>query len=388
MIEFGVDHIIKNPPAWKTQRIGLVTNQAATTNQLLPSRKALLDHGFNLVTLFSPEHGLMVDGPDGQPIPDGKDTLTGLPIISLYGQKLSPTASDLNNIDLMVFDIPDIGCRFYTYLWTLSYLMEAAAFHQIPLVVLDRPNPISGNLALAEGPMLATSEASFIGRWNLPIRHSCTLGELAIYFNATRHLGTILEVVPCKHWNRSDFQPEWGIPFVATSPAIRDFAAMLLYPGLCLLEATNISEGRGTHLSFQVAGAPWMNAEKLAQVFNQLVLEDLSALPINFEPFHSKYANQACKGILLQVLEPPYFQSMSYGLLLIKMIKEIYPNHFQWSPYPTSVNKNGQRHLNKLLGIPDAEAIFDLPLQSFIAQCSKLTYVAEWKDAVAPYLLY
>ncbi|HQR93845.1 MAG: hypothetical protein B7X72_04425 [Sphingobacteriia bacterium 39-39-8] len=388
MIEFGVDRILQNAPAWKSHRIGLITNQAATTNTIVPSRKALVDHGFNIVTLFSPEHGLMVDGPDGHPMPNGMDALTGLPVISLYGQKLSPTASDLSNIDILVFDIPDIGCRFYTYLWTLSYLMEAAAFHQIPLVVLDRPNPVSGNLSLAEGPMLAASEASFIGRWNMPVRHSCTLGELAQYFNATRSMSTLLEVVSCKGWDRSDFQPEWGIPFVATSPAIQDFASMLLYPGLCLLEATNISEGRGTHLSFQVAGAPWMNGKQVAKLFNQLVLEDLSALPIEFEPFHSKYANQPCAGIQLQVLEPPFFQSMSYGLLLIKMIKELYPKQFQWSPYPTSVNKDGQRHLNKLLGIPDAEQLFDLPLQSFIAQVSKLTFVADWKEAVAPYLLY
>jgi uncharacterized protein YbbC (DUF1343 family) len=388
MIEFGVDRILKNPPAWKTQRIGLVTNQAATTQDLVPSRKALLDAGFHLVTLFSPEHGLMVDGPDGHPIPDGKDALTGLPIISLYGQKLSPTATDLSHIDLLVFDIPDIGCRFYTYLWTLSYLMEAAAFHQIPLVVLDRPNPVSGNLSLAEGPMLEASEASFIGRWNLPVRHSCTLGELAQYFNATRSLGCLLEVVPCRNWNRDDFQPDWGIPFVPTSPAIQDFAAMLLYPGICLLEATNISEGRGTHLSFKIAGAPWMNGKQVAGIFNQLALEELTAIPINFEPFDAKYANQTCSGIQFQVLEPPYFQSMGYGLLLIKLIKELYPKQFQWSPYPTSVNKTGQRHLNKLLGIPDAEKLFDLPLQTFIAQTSKLTAVGDWKEAVTPYLLY
>jgi uncharacterized protein YbbC (DUF1343 family) len=388
MIEFGVDVILQNSPTWKLHRIGLVTNQAATTNALVPSRKALLDNGFNIVTLFSPEHGLMVDGPDGQPMPNGMDALTGLPVVSLYGQKLLPTASDLSNIDVLVFDIPDIGCRFYTYLWTLSYLMEAAAFHQIPLVVLDRPNPVSGNLSLAEGPMLADAEASFIGRWNLPVRHSCTLGELAHYFNTTRNLGTLLEVVPCKAWNRVDFQPDWGIPFVATSPAIQDFASMLLYPGLCLLEATNISEGRGTHLSFQVAGAPWMNGEQVAKLFNQLVLEDLLAIPVDFEPFIAKYAHQSCAGIQLQVLEPPFFQSMGYGLLLIKMIKELYPNHFQWRPYPTSVNQDGQGHLNKLLGISNAEKIFDLPLQTFIAQCSKLTFVADWKEAVTPYLLY
>jgi uncharacterized protein YbbC (DUF1343 family) len=163
---------------------------------------------------------------------------------------------------------------------------------------------------------------------------------------------------------------------------------MLLYPGLCLLEATNISEGRGTHQAFQVAGAPWINGKQVANLFNQLILEDLSALPIEFEPFHAKYANQLCAGIQLQVSEPPYFQSMSYGLLLIKMIKELYPKQFQWSPYPTSVNKTGQRHLNKLLGIPDAEKLFDLPLQNFIAQTSKLTAIGDWKEAVAPYLLY
>jgi uncharacterized protein YbbC (DUF1343 family) len=388
MVQFGIDQLLKQMPLWKNHRIGFVTNQAATTNDLIPSRKALIDHGFNITTLFSPEHGLMVDGADGKPMPDSIDQLTGLKIISLYGKKLAPTASDLSEVDILLFDIPDIGCRYYTYLWTLTYLMESCAFHQIPLVVLDRPNPISGNMLLAEGPMLESTEASFIGRWNIPVRHSCTLGELSKYFNAVRSIGCVLEIITCKEWNRSDFQPHWGIPFVATSPAIQNFESMLLYPGLCLLEATNISEGRGTHLAFQVAGAPWIESKTATALLNQMSLDEIVAIPKTFEPFEGKYMDQLCNGMQFNIQQRDFFQSVSYGLLLVRMLKELYPKDFKWNSYPTSVNKDGLHHLSKLLGITDAEKIFELPLQKFIAQSAKITSINHWKDAVMPYLLY
>ncbi len=388
MVQFGIDQLLKLTPAWKKQRIGFVTNQAATTNELISSRKALLDHGFNITKLFSPEHGLLLDGADGAPMPDGVDSLTGIKVISLYGKKLAPTSSDLSEIDLLLFDIPDIGCRYYTYLWTLSYLMEAAAFHQLPLVILDRPNPISGNLALAEGPMLTASEASFIGRWNIPIRHSCTLGELAKYFNEVRNMGCMLEIIRCSNWNRTDFQPDWDIPFVPTSPAIQSFQSMLLYPGLCLFEATNISEARGTHFAFQAIGAPWMETSMIVGIMNQMSMEEVLATSIQFEPFEGKYLDQVCKGLQFKVQQPEYFQIVSYGLMLIRLLKEMHPNEFAWKPYITSVNKTGMHHLSKLLGILEAEKMFELPLQKFIAQSAKLTAVPAWKEAVEPYLMY
>ena len=196
MIHFGIDILLKQNPSWKKKRIGLVTNHAATTNKLIPSRKALLDKGFNIIKLFSPEHGLDVKGADGAKMKDGIDTLTNLPVISLYNRKLAPGKKDLMDIDIILFDIPDIGCRCYTYLWTMTYVAEACAKHKKKLIILDRPNPVSGNLQLAEGPILDEKKcASFIGRWDIPLRHSCTLGELALYFNQSKNIHADIEII-------------------------------------------------------------------------------------------------------------------------------------------------------------------------------------------------
>lgn len=184
MVKTGIDILLEHTPSWKQSRIGLVTNDAALTGQGIASRKAILDNGFNLVRIFSPEHGLSATGADGAPMKDQKDPLTGLPVISLYGEKVAPAADDLCDLDLLLFDIPDAGTRFYTYLWTLTYCLEVCASTKTTLIVLDRPNPLSGILSLAGGPFLDESNcSSFIGRWSIPIRHSCTLGELALYFN-------------------------------------------------------------------------------------------------------------------------------------------------------------------------------------------------------------
>jgi len=307
MIEFGIDTILQQQPHWKKQRIGLVTNHAATTNTFIPSRKALLDNGFNIVQLFSPEHGLDVQGADGTFISNGMDALTQLPITSLYGNQLAPTEEDLNSIDVIVFDIPDIGCRFYTYLWTMTHVLEACGKYNKPLIILDRPNPISGNLLLTEGPILDEINcSSFIGRWAIPLRHGCTLGELALYFNQIKFIQATVEVIPCKNWKRTDFQPNWQMKFVATSPAMQNFNAALLYPGLGLLEATNISEGRGTNHAFEIAGAPWLKADELCFLFNEMQ-DEVELQPIQFTPNNSKYSNEVCNGVQFRVKDHANF---------------------------------------------------------------------------------
>ena len=388
MIEFGIDQLLKQSISWKQKRIALLTNHAATTNTGIPTRKALQDQGFQLDLLFSPEHGLDSNAADGKSIPDGFDSLTGLPIISLYGKKLAPNADDLKNIDIVLFDIPDIGARCYTYLWSMTYLMEACARFGKKLILLDRPNPISGNMKLSEGPMLHDSCASFIGRWAIPLRHSCTLGELANYFNQHLKIGADLEIITCKNWNRDNFQPDWGTAFVSTSPAIQDFESMLYYPGLCLLEATNISEGRGTTKAFRIAGSPWMNGKIIANLFNQIGLEDVKAKPISFKPTEGKYKGEICEGIEFMIQDFNYFQSVSNGLLLINLIKSMYSKEFKWAKYPTEVNPTGENHLDKLLGLPNSESLFNLPLQQFLATIIKLTNTNEWQHEVAAYLLY
>jgi uncharacterized protein YbbC (DUF1343 family) len=388
MISFGIDELIHQNPMWKTKRIGLVTNDAATTNTGILSRTALLQAGFNIACLFSPEHGITATAPDGEAQQNSIDPITGLPVVSLYGPRCMPTAQDLENIDIVLFDIPDIGARFYTYLWTLTYVLEACALNKKALIILDRPNPVSGNFDAAEGPFLEESSSSFIGRWNIPIKHSSTLGELALYFNSTKNIGANLTVVPVKNWDRESFVTNWGVDFVPTSPAIQNPNSMLLYPGLCLLEATNVSEGRGSQYSFETAAAPWMQTNEIVNFINQSFGDEIKASAITFTPTSGKYAHTICKGIHFEVIDPTYCKPLFFGLLLVYMIRTKHPEQFLWAPYKTAANPSGENHLDKLLGINNAQKLFELPLPQFIANCTKLTHCAGWPEQMIPYLLY
>jgi len=391
-LQFGIDVLLAQQPDGKNSNIALVTNHAATTNRFIPSRVALLKHGFKIVKLFSPEHGLDTTGADGHSIDNSIDPLTNLPVISLYGDKLAPAQADLAGIDLVLFDIPDVGSRFYTYLWTLSHVMEACAAFDIPLVVADRPNPLSGNLLLAEGPLLdETNCSSFIGRWSIPVRHSCTLGELARFFNETRGINCRLEVVSCINWKRSMFYPDWCYSFVPLSPAMPGFESALLYPGLCLLEATNCSEGRGTAIPFRVMGAPWLLANKTAQLFNTLipaVSGGVYARPMMFTPTEGKYASTPCAGVMMHVTDPASFMPVAAGWLLIRIIKELHPELFQWASYPTHVNPSGKNHLDLLSGILNAARLFDLPLADFAEDLKTHTTCSDWLLQIQPFLIY
>jgi uncharacterized protein YbbC (DUF1343 family) len=391
-IQYGIDVLLKQDPEWKRLKIGLVTNHAATTSSFVPSRVALLQHDFNIVQLFSPEHGLDTTGADGHAMGNATDPLTGLPVISLYGHKLAPAQTDLAGIDVMLFDIPDVGSRFYTYLWTLTHVMEACAAFNIPLIIADRPNPLSGNLSLAEGPVLDEANcSSFIGRWSIPLRHSCTLGELAGFFNETRSINCSLNVIACLHWRREQFFPDWSQSFVPLSPAITNFESALLYPGLCFLEATNISEGRGTATPFRIACTPWLQADKTAQLFNALVptvAGKVYARPIVFTPIEGKYATQKCNGIMLHVTDPSAFLPVAAGLLLIRIIKELHRAEFAWATYPTHVNPSGKKHLDLLSGIQHAEQLFDSPLAAFTNELKTYTTPGDWVVRVQSFLMY
>jgi uncharacterized protein YbbC (DUF1343 family) len=388
MISFGIDEIIHQNPVWKTKQLGFVTSDAATTNMGILSRTALIQAGFNIVYLFSPEHGISAKAPDGEAQQNGIDEITGLPIISLYGNKYMPSAQDLENIDIVLFDIPDIGARFYTYLWTLTYVLEACALNHKQLIVLDRPNPVSGNFDSSEGPFLEDESSSFIGRWNIPIKHSCTLGELALYFNSKKNIGANLAVVPVKNWERDSFVTDWGTNFVPTSPAIHSPNSMHLYPGLCLLEASNVSEGRGSQFSFECIAAPWLQTNEIVSFINQSFGDEIKAHRISFTPTSGKYAHTVCKGIHFEVIDPVYFKPVFFGLLVVYMIRAKHPQHFLWAPYKTAVNPSGEDHLSKLLGINDAQHLFDLALPQFIANCTKLTHCPGWQEEMESYLRY
>jgi uncharacterized protein YbbC (DUF1343 family) len=386
-LQFGIDILLQNEPIWKKDRIAMLTNDAARTNKGVISRLAIKNAGFNLTTIFSPEHGIKTIGEDGALMQDGLDEITGLPIISLYGEKYMPTADDLKDIDVMLFDIPDAGTRFYTYLWSMTYWIESAAKYNKQVIVLDRPNPLSGNQSLCEGPMLDESISSFIGRFNIPVKHQCTLGELALYFNIVQNWNANLQVVQCEGWQRAQLFFDWHQKWVNPSPALQNIEATLLYPGLCLFEATNISVGRGTPYSFEWIGAEWMNISAMLMVGQNILREDLKIETLTL-PITINGITIQTKGIRIKIIEPIYFNPVLNGLLLLKLVKDIHSKEFKWMPYPTSVNPKGKNHLSLLLGVPDAEAIFDLPLQQWLQKINALIRVEGWRKNIEPYLLY
>ena len=375
----GIDSFLAEPEVNKQSRFAIVTNNAAFSSERVLSRLALIKEEFNLIKIFSPEHGISVQGEDGAFQKHATDVKTDLPIISLYGDRLIPTKEDLNDIDIVLFDIPDVGCRFYTYLWTMTYVMEACAKHGKQLIVLDRPNPICGDLAMAEGPFLDEENcSSFIGRWSIPIKHSCTLGELANYFSAKKITGLDLKIVPIKNWYRNQISND----FYPTSPAIQNISTALIYPGMGLLEGININEGRGTDKPFLQFGAPWIDAEELhAQLYDKLIF-GIKSKPHSFLPDDSLYKGEICKGLELVITDEQTFQPVGFGIKLLSLLFSLYPNHIKERPYITNANPTGSAHLDKLLGIKNA---FD----QFRSNASIETNITQsWAEEINSYLLY
>lgn len=312
------------------RRIGLVTNHTGIARD--GTRTIDLLHtapGVTVVALFSPEHGL--GGALDQAVPDGKDEKTGLPVHSLYGSRRRPTDEQLRGIDTLVFDIQDIGCRFYTYLTTLGYVLEAAAARKLRVVVLDRPNPVGG--VAVEGPVLEKRFESFVAYHPLPVRHGMTLGELARLVNAERKIGAELEIVPVEGWRRADLFDRTGLLWVPPSPNMRSLPAALLYPGIGLLETTNLSVGRGTDRPFELIGAPWIDGRQLAAALNATGLPGVRFLPVRFTPQSSVHAKKECGGVHLYLDDWSRFESIPVGLTIAATLRRLYPEDWQTKRY-------------------------------------------------------
>jgi uncharacterized protein YbbC (DUF1343 family) len=348
------------------------------------SRAFLLKNGFQIEKLFSPEHGIAAGEADGTAVSDKNDLETGLPIVSLYGNKWKPSPENLQGIEVMLFDVPDVGCRFYTYLWSMTYLMEACCEAGIPLVIFDRPNPIGGNLSLAEAPMLdETCCSSFIGRWRMPVTHYATLGELALYFRATRMPGLSLQVIPCEGWLRHTSFFEKNLPFVPTSPAISDAETALLYPGMGLLEGIAVSEGRGTPFPFKQFGAPWMETDVLRENLQDTCSAfGISFYPVAFTPKWGMYAGQTCYGLRFSITQPSVFKPVAFGIRLLSIILQCYPTLAIPRLYPTVANPAGKQHLDRLLGMANAYNKLKA------GELPSTQAAGEWIHAMTPYLLY
>ncbi len=380
---FGIDYLLLQKNKFQGYRLALATNNAATTSSGESSRVALLKADFAIAKLFSPEHGLTAQGEDGAYQNNSTDSLTQLPIISLYSEHLMPTAEDMADIDMVLFDIPDVGCRFYTYLWTMTYVMEACALHNKPLVILDRPNPIGGDIDRAEGPMLDEKNcSSFIGRWDIPVRHSCTLGELAIYFSATRNIDIDLKVIPLKNWERNQLPSENNWRFNPTSPAISTIETALCYPGSGLFEGINVNEGRGSNKPFTIFGAPWINASLLLKKITTLNLPGVQFSEIQYAPSGSLYAGEICFGLSLLITNENTFLPVQTGITIIQNLFSLFPDQCRERLYKTVANPSGEKHLDKLLGIENS--FLTLKEGNKISTDLK----NDWKEKITPFLVY
>jgi len=379
---YGIDQLLEGGTRLFYGKSALVTNEAATTLSGIKSRAAMLDSGISLIKLFSPEHGLSVKGADGLRQDDSVDQLTKLPVISLYGDKLAPNYADLKGLDTVFFDVPDVGCRFYTYLWTMTYVMESCEKAGIKFVVLDRPNPTGLDLSLSEGPELdETNCSSFIGRWNIPLRHCCTLGELARYFAATRMPGLNLEVISVWDYRRNSPFPNL-FPFVPTSPAIQNLEAAACYPGTGLLEGVNLNEGRGTDWSFRIVAAPWLKTDEILNHLKDQLIEGVSFYACDFFAQAPPFQGEYCKGILWRITDHHLFRPAHTSWQILKMIHRLHPGKLEKRLYRTNANPSGEHHLDKLTGVCDA---FPLLLSGLDPDFS---IDKKWKEKIKPYLLY
>ena len=322
------------------KNIAIVTNHTA----VLSSGIHLVDTLFarndvTITALFGPEHGIRGDAPDGLTIKDGIDTKTGLPVYSLYGKTRKPNREMLQNTDVILFDIQDIGARFYTFISTLYYTIEAAADYDIPLIILDRPNPIGG--IKVDGPIRSDDLKSFVAIAPIPIVHGMTIGELALMFNGESMTESDnkadVTVIKMKHWQRDFYYDDCGLKWINPSPNMNSLNTAIVYPGMCLIEGINVSEGRGTFTPFLKIGAPYINSELLISELSGFGIEGIKINPVNFSPksiekmsVNPKYKNEICNGIELNVTDREKFEALKFGVILIYAIHKLYPEKFEF----------------------------------------------------------
>src|SRR6185436_14689086 len=327
----GIDVLVRdNFKQLAGLRIGLVTNQTGRDR----SGHSTIDVLFKapnvkLVALFSPEHGIR--GGADEKVSNTKDEKTGLPIYSLYGETRRPKAEQLKDLDAIVFDIQDVGARFYTYITTLGYVMEEAAKAKLPVVVLDRPNPING--LDVEGPLADADKLSFVVYHSISVRHGMTTGELARFFNEERKIGAELRVIKMENWRRAMWFDATGLTWINPSPNMRSLTEATLYPGIGLLETTNLSVGRGTDTPFEVVGAPWLDGQKLAAHLNARRLPGVRFLPVTFKPNASVFKNEDCRGINIVIVDRARFQPLLTGIEIAVALHSLFATEWKVDSY-------------------------------------------------------
>ncbi len=377
-VELGVDRLMENPEILKGKRVGLITNPTGI-NAERTSIVDLFDQSddFELTALYGPEHGVRGDAQAGSTVSSYIDDVTGLPVYSLYGATKKPTPEMLQDVDVLVFDIQDVGTRYYTYIYTMAYAMEAAAENGIPFVVLDRPNPQGG--LRVDGPVLDPDHSSFIGLYPIPLKHGMTVGELARLFNTEYQIQADLEVVKMKGWKRSMMYEDTGLPFVMPSPNMPTTDTVNVYPATGLFEGTNLSEGRGTTKPFQLIGAPYIKAHEYANELNGLDLPGVAFRAASFTPTFSKHAGKLTHGVEVYVTDPARFESTRTGIAMIQMAHSMYPDDFEFLANDFITKLTGNAYVKDMI-------LEGAPLEDI------LTKIEDERDAFLPirkeYLLY
>ena len=338
----GLDRLELADPLLKGKRIGLMTNQTGI-DRCFRSGIDLLHSRYNLTALFAVEHGIRGDVQAGAAYETQPDPVTGVPVYAVYGKTHRLTEEMLDAFDVFCFDMQDVGARFYTYLYALSFAMEECAKAEKPVIVFDRVNPLGGERV--EGTVLDTRFSSYVGMYPLPTRYGLTIGEYALWVKDCLKLNLDLTVIPLAGWNRSDSLDDLDIPWVAPSPNCATFHAALAYIGTCIFEGTNVSEGRGTTLPFEYIGAPWIDARALEK---RMAAHDLPGLHFRaayFTPTFSKYAGQPCAGVQVHITNRREASLVEGALTLLDEIRALYPDRLEWIS-----NTPGSFFIDKLLG--------------------------------------
>jgi uncharacterized protein YbbC (DUF1343 family) len=327
-------------PHLRGDRLGLIAHPASVTSDLVHAADALLASGFDLRVLFGPQHGVRGDKQENMIESDHfVDNRTGLPVHSLYSEVRKPTLAMLRGLDALLFDLQDVGVRVYTYAWTMALAMEACREAGVRFVVLDRPNPIGG--VLVEGPLLRAGFESFVGLHPIPLRHGLTAGELARWLNAERSIGCELEVLDCDGWQRTRWGNETGLPWVLPSPNLPTLDSCAAYPGMVLLEGTNLSEGRGTTRPFEIFGTPYLEPHVLTEALEARGLPGVQFRPCWFEPTFHKYAGALCGGAQIHVADRHAFRPVETAVAILRTARDQTPDRFRWRdpPYEYEIEK-------------------------------------------------
>lgn len=367
----------------KGRRVGLVSHLAAVDRRMVDSAMCLIKAGVRLTALFGPEHGYYGAAPMFTRVEDAVDARTGLPVFSLYADAKEPTPEMLENVDVLLFDVQDFGARYNTFLSTLVYVLRGAAKASKPVLVLDRPNPLNG--VQREGGLIQPGFSSFIGSLPIPNRHGLTPAELALLANDHFDLGCDLSVEAMKGWRRKHWFEQTGRCWVPPTPGLPRVDSALIYCGTCLLEGTNLSEGRGTALPFEVAGAPWVDGFTLAEYLNALKLPGVLFRPTAFIPTASKHCGQHCCGIQIHMSNRTAFRPVTAGLHLLAACQTLFPTQFEvlstsWEGAPA--------HLDLLMGSAEAREglLTGTPVEALMSGWDEVCRV--FAETAQPYLLY